>query len=373
MGALRRISLALFLCLCVVLWPAQALAVDSQPTLKEATAAYLMDSSGRVLYEQNPDEEMAMASITKIMTAMVALDAGIPMDQPIDYIWVEFPDWAQTVGYTDADTPTFGELMRATLIFSGNDAALNVAFAVAGSNEAFADLMNQKAQEIGMTHTHFMNPHGLEEEGHYSCARDLVLMGRYAMKHYPFIRDTVHTPQVTVTVGGNTFTLNSTDDLMGVYSGLLGIKTGKTQAGTSFLGCAQRDDITLYSCVLCCETEEGRFTDTRTLLDWGFSLYEHQPLASSSRVLRTVPWQDGFWLRSSVAAQHDTKGAVFCEGEVTHTTVMQKPSLMVASGDVCGTTVWQQEGRHVGSVGYAASAPQARTKAWNSFLAPLFD
>lgn len=365
--------LALLLALCTLLClPLTGYALTTVPDVQEATAACVMDDQGNILYDLNAEEEMAMASITKIMTAMVALDSGIPLDTPIPFIETDFVSDAQLAGYKNGDTPSFRELLQATLIFSGNDAAINVAFAVSGDEATFAGLMNQKAQELGLTHTHFMNSHGIEEEGHYSCARDLVVMGRYAMEHYPFIAQCVQTHSIDVVAGGASVTLESTDSLMGSYEGLLGIKTGRTTSGMSFLGAARRNHVTLYSCALCCPTYEGRFDDTVAMLDWGFDLYEARRLASANAMLRTVAWQDGFWLRCPVAAERDITGQVFCEGQLTYKAVQLKPNSLVRAESTYGTTVWQQEGRHVESATYVAASPQARCHAWNPFVAPLF-
>ena len=345
--------------------------LDSEPTIGTSSAAAVMDEFGNVLFSYNGDVELPLASITKVMTAMVALDSGIPLDQELEFVYEEYPEGSQLAGYQIGDVVTFGELLRVTLIYSANDAATNVAYAVAGSKEAFADLMNQKATEIGMEHTHFTNPHGLEEEGHHSTALDLLVMGRYAMEHYPFIRETVHTPSITIVANGQPVTLESTDHLMGTYEGLLGIKTGNTESGASFLGAACRNNVMLYSCVLCRDDSWGRFEDTASLLDWAYGLYEQKALARSNWILRVAPWQDGFWLRCPVSAQRDVTGYVFPDQRVSYTTVQYKPNSLVAANSTYGTTLWEQGERSVGSVAYQTSRPQ-QSAAWNPIALPLF-
>lgn len=356
----------------LLLTPRVAFAFDTEPVIEHGAAAIVCDESGTMLYGYNEDEVMPMASITKIMTAMVALDSGIDLDEPISFIYEEYPEGSQLAGYKDGDTPTFRELLQATLVYSGNDAATNVAYAVAGSKEEFANLMNQKAEQIGLEHTHFANPHGLEEEGHYSSASDLVKMGRYAMEHYPFIRQTVARDSIVIVADGKEVKLESTDELMGIYLGLLGIKTGNTESGASFLGAARRNLVTLYSCVLCSDTRDGRFEDTVRLLDWGFGLYQDKTLAHGDWLLRVAPWQDGFWLRCPVSAKRTVRGSIFCEGDVNYTTVMFKPNTMVQADATYGTTVWNQEGRHVESVSYDAGRSQ-NVSAWSPLALPLFE
>lgn len=348
-------------------------AIEGEPTITEATAVALIDAFGNVVYERGGEDTLPPASITKVMTAMVALDSGIALDEPIAYVPGEYPEDAQLAGYVEGDTPSFGELLSATLIYSANDAAANVAYAVAGSKEAFAELMNAKAAELGLSRTHFMNPHGLEEEGHYSCALDLCTMGRYALEHYPFIRSAVMSRSTTVVADGKTITLPSTDSLMDTYAGLRGIKTGNTQSGTSFLSSARRDRVTLYACVLCCETRAGRFADTSALLDWGFGLYEQRTLATDGLVTDVMPWADGFWLRLPVTAERDVSGSVF-SGAGVQTTMVSTGSGMFARTDLPQTiTLWRQGRRYVSGVVCRTDETPRRVGAWNPFVLPLFE
>lgn len=350
----------------------RALALDSEPHYDEAQAVCVTDTYGNVLYGNNEMEELPPASLTKVVTAMVAIDSGIPLDTPIDFIVNDFQEGAQLAGYVDGDTPTFGELLRVMLIYSGNDAAFNIAHAVSGSIDGFCDLMNDKVAELGLEHTHFANPHGLEEEGHYSCAHDMCVIGRYALEHYPLIRATVKTPSITIVADGHETTLWTTDELMDLYEGLIGIKTGKTEHGASFLGAARRYHVTLYSCVLCCDSYEGRNNDTMSLLDWGFAQYDMRTLSHRDWTLRTAPWQDGFWLRCPVNAERDMTGGVFSEGSLSCKKSMFRPSTFVGIGSVYGTSLWNQDGRSVGGVTYRTGSTGIADSAWNPIEAPLF-
>ena len=212
--------------------PRVALAFDTTPEFYEAEAVCVIDTEGEVLYGSNEMEELPSASLTKIVSAMVAIDSGIDLDTPIEFVENEYQEGAQLAGYVAGDYPTFGELLRVMLVFSGNDAAYNIALAVAGSVDSFCDLMNEKAAELGLEHTHFTNPHGLEEAGHYTCAYDMCVIGRHALEHYPLIRATVKTSEVSIVAGGIPITLYSTDEMMGTYDGLIGIKTGNTSAAS---------------------------------------------------------------------------------------------------------------------------------------------
>lgn len=350
-----------------------ARAEESQPQVSEAQCYELIDQDGNVLAKKNATQHMAPASITKIMTAMVALDAGMDMDKTCTITDESYQDGAQLAGYTSSDTPTFRELMMAMLVYSANDAAENIAINVAGSVDKFVELMNKKAKEIGMTNTHFVNPHGLEEDGHYSCAHDLALMGRYALQNYPFIARAVTTRSTTVTVGGQQKTLASTDDLMGSYAGLCGIKTGAVESGTTFLGSSKRWGVQLFSAVLGCKTHEGRFTDTAALMDWAYDSYLKKiELSRTARIVRMVTDATSLWGKRAVGASWDAKGRVYAGTDVTYVTTMLPSGLLLGAGDPFGSSVWSQGSRVVARDVYTASSRLVRASSVGVFALPLF-
>ena len=352
---------------------APARAAESKPQVTEAQCYEIVDQDGNVLAKKNATKHMAPASITKIMTAMVALDAGIDMDKKYTITDETYQDGAQLAGYTSSDTPTFRELMMAMLVYSANDAAENIAINVAGSVDKFVELMNKKAKEIGMTNTHFVNPHGLEEDGHYSCAHDLALMGRYALEHYSFIARAVTTRSTTVTVGGTSKTLSSTDDLMSSYAGLCGIKTGAVASGTTFLGSSKRWGVQLFSAVLGCQTHEGRFTDTAALMDWVYDSYLKKiRFSTSSRIVRMVTDPTSLWGKRAVCASWDAVGRVYAGTDVTYTTTMQQSGALLGAGDPFGSSVWKQGSRVVSRDVYTAGSKLVRTSSWDVFALPLF-
>ena len=264
--------------------PTNAMAVESEPNLTEAQSAMVIDAQGNVLYEKNPDEEINMASVTKVMTAVVALESGVSLDTVCNLSAPALDENAMVAGYQSGDTSTLRDLLRAALVYSANDGAYEVAVAVAGSEDDFVQMMNDKAAELGMNNTHFENSHGLDAEGHHSTVHDLTILARYAMTKHPFIADTVRQTEVTVPIGENNVTLPTVDTLLYSYPGLLGIKTGTGNHVTAFLGCARRNGVTLYTSVLGCQTKEGRFTDTASLLDWAFGTYDAHSYASPASV-----------------------------------------------------------------------------------------
>lgn len=335
-----------------------------EPVLSEAQEAYITDQAGNVLYEKNAEQEMPMASITKIMTAIVALDSGKSLDDVCTITVPDLQEDAQMAGYTETDTPTFGELMRVMLVYSANDAAYNIAVNVAGSEDAFVDLMNQKAQELGMTHTHFSNPHGLAEDDHYSCAKDLVTMGRYALENYPLIAQLVSTESTTGTVGGQQVTFNSTDELLGQYQGARGIKTGTVETGTCFLGASERNNVQLFTCVLGCTTNAGRFNDTKALWDWAYSSYNAISLGNSKWLLGLHSYAYNFAFKVAYVAQGDYTGLAWPEGsDVSYTMVSPKTAALLDVNTGYGWSAWKQDGRTLGYAYYGTKSAELPASA----------
>ena len=215
--------------------------------------------------------------------------------------------------------------------------------------------MNEKAVEIGMTHTHFCNTHGLMAEGHQSTARDLALMGRYAMQHYPFIRETVHKRSVTVRVGDEDKTFESTDELLGVYQGLLGIKTGRVESGCTFLGAARRSDIELFSCVLGCATPEGRFRDTEILLNWAYNTYDHRQFCKPGAVVEVVPYTFDYRLSVPVVVSESGDAIVLPNQELTSSHNADLAINTAQPNEALGAITLTQDDHYVATLLYRAS------------------
>lgn len=255
-------------------YPAPVIAGLPERGPPEVTAAswILYDASTEaVLGAKNPDEQRAVASITKIMTALVALERG-DMDDLVTISQRAADTGEREIGLVAGEQITLGALLKAALIHSGNDAATAIAEHVGGSVEGFVALMNQKAQELGLRNTNFVNPHGLDAPGHHSSARDMLVIARAAME-YPEFRDIVRSrivvfpqaPDGTNRVG------TATNLLLGTYEGADGIKTGFTfQALLTFVASAERDGRRLYAVVLGSEGERAHLNDARSLFDYGF-------------------------------------------------------------------------------------------------------
>ena len=244
----------------------------------ECRAAILMEpETGRVLYEKAPDERMPIASITKLMTLLLTFEAirggKLTLDTPVPVSEHAYHMGGSQIWLEPGEQFTLDEMLRAICVSSANDAAVAVAEYVGGSETAFAQQMNTRAAELGMTNTHFANACGLDEEGHLSSARDVALMSREILLHHAEVRNYCSIWMDTLR-GGATQLVN-TNKLLKSYSGITGLKTGTTgKAGGCISASAERDGLRLIAVVLGAASGKERFQAASTLLDYGFSHYE---------------------------------------------------------------------------------------------------
>lgn len=278
--------LGLSIMLCAVpslateeLLPASVQMVASAPAFTDSLPAksYILiePTTGQVLAENNADEKMPPASITKIMTLLLLMERIDSGEISYDDI-VTGSEHANSMGGTQiwlevGEQMTVRDLLKATAINSANDAAVALAEYMAGTEEAFVNLMNQKAQELGMTSTTFKNASGLDADGHLSTARDIAIMSAELLKH-PAITEYTSTYMDSLR-NGETELVN-TNKLVRFYDGCNGIKTGTTDgAGSCLSASAQRDGMNLIAVTMGSSTSKERFASARALLDYGFATY----------------------------------------------------------------------------------------------------
>lgn len=282
-----RLLLAL-LCVLAAAGPGPAVAVAPVP---DATAWLLLEpATGEVLAAREPDARVPMASITKVMTALVALERTSPED--LATVPAEAAIGGSTARLVVGEEVRVEHLLEGLLVASGNDAAVTLARHVSGSEQAFVALMNARARRLGLDGTAFVNPHGLDAEGHHSTVRDLVRLGRVAMRR-PEIRRVVGLGEVDVPGPGGVGvrTLESRNDLLGADPAVDGIKTGNTLgAGYALLAHARRRElgVGLYLAMVGSPSQEARARDAERLLDWGFARYARPELAAAGAVLGTA-------------------------------------------------------------------------------------
>lgn len=270
-----------------LLIPAVSAQASGSPPGLSAVSAILVDGeSGRVLFEKNANEERAIASITKLMTALVAVESAASLEEEVTIL----PEWTGIEGssiYLRAgEIVPLETLLYGLLMASGNDAAVAVAGYCAGTVDAFVERMNAKAAELGMAHTHFTNPNGLSEEGHYSTAYDMALLARACSKNETVARIAA---TKSITLGTRTFTNHN--KLLWRYEGCTGMKTGYTeQAGRTLVSSAQRNGQTLIAVTLCAPND---WADHTALFDYGFGAFSRNILCTAGKEFRRVPVQGG--------------------------------------------------------------------------------
>ena len=258
----------------------------------QAKSAVLMDvNTGTVLYEQNAHEELPPASVTKVMTMLLALEA-VERGQFSLEDTATISERAASMGGSQmymepGEVHTVKELFQGASICSANDACVALAELTRGTEELFVEAMNQRAKELGMDHSHFVNTNGLPAEGHVSCAYDIALMSRELLKH-PEPREWFSTWQTDIQIGlpgkEKTFTLTNTNKMIRSYSGANGIKTGYTQdAGYCLSASATRGDLTLIAVIMGAESSKIRFSEASRLLDYGFANYEAVKVAEKGQ------------------------------------------------------------------------------------------
>lgn len=316
-----------------------------------ASAVLIEQESGRVLYEQNPDEERLIASITKIMTAVVALERGEPQ---MEYT-VTAADMAEgsSMYLRPGDVLRLEELLYGLMLVSGNDAALAVAHCVCGGLEDFVALMNETAARLGMTHSHFANPNGLDAEGHYSSARDMALLAAYALENQDF-RRIVSTASITI---GERYLANH-NKLLRLCEGCIGVKTGYTKAaGRTLVSAAAREGMTLV-CVTLNDGDDWK--DHMALLDYGFENYHMEMAAPAGRVLASTLVRGGTVAQVPLMAAEDLSYPL--AGDETLTVVARAPVSVpapVVPGQVIGQVCAYLDGVEVAAADMVAAAPSA--------------
>ena len=281
MYQLRRLSaLALSLAMTSLFFsplPAAAAQEDNMPLPLSSASALLMEKeTGTVLLQQNAHQKLEPASVTKIMTlllVMEAVDSGrLSLDEPVPVSAHAAGMGGSQVYLKEGERLSVSDLIKCVAVVSGNDCAVALAERLSGSESAFVEQMNQKAQALGMEDTHFVNCTGLPAPGHLTSAYDIALMSRQLLLHHPDIRR--YTTIWTDSIRNGAFGLTNTNRLIRFYDGATGLKTGFTASAQYCMSAtAQRNGMELIAVVMKAPTTAQRFQDASCLLDYGFANY----------------------------------------------------------------------------------------------------
>ena len=269
---------------------------DFAPTAK---SAILVDNlSGKVLYEKNADEKLAPASMTKLASMLIvmeAIDNGSLKFEDKVTISEEAANMGGSQVFLQAgEVYTVYDLLKSVAIASGNDAVVALAEKVGGSVGGFVDMINKRLKELGATNTNFVNPHGLDAEGHYSTARDMSIIARELLKHEKILEFTSIYEEYLEKNDGSRIWLVNTNRLVRFYDGVDGLKTGfTTTAGYCLTATAKKDNFRLISVVMGEDTTENRSSDTVKLLNYGFNTFKINIIKTKGTILGKVRIEQG--------------------------------------------------------------------------------
>ena len=324
----------------------------------DAKSAILIEPvSGTVLYEKNPDEKFAPASVTKIMTmllAMEAIDSGkISLDDKITCSENAKSMGGSTMLLDTGEVRTVEEILKGIAIASGNDAAVAMAEFLSGSTDEFVKLMNERAQELGMTNTTFKNCNGLPVEGHLTTARDISIMSLELLKH-PTILKYSGTYMETISEGRKSpIELVNHNKLVRFFDGCDGLKTGFTQEAKYCISAtAVRDGVRMLAVIMGAPTYKIRNRDASMLMNYGFSKYQGKKLFNKDDDVETVylgKSEDRYY----VAKAKDDLSIVFLkgsEGEPQNKIILNEPKDSYTEGEIVGKCEVYLDGQKVGEV-----------------------
>ena len=262
----------------------------------DAKAVILMEEeSGKVLYEDHPDDKLPIASVTKVMTMLLIMEAvddgRITLDDMVTVSENAMSYGGSTMFLETGEQLTVNDMMKGIAVASANDGCVAMAEYIAGSESAFVDMMNEKAKELGMENTHFVNTNGLDADNHYSSARDVAVMSRELIKHKSVFN---YTSIWMDTLRGGKFQLANTNKLIRFYDGANGLKTGSTSKALCCLSAtAKRNDMQLIAVVLGAPTSALRFSSAKALLDYGFANYAVNTIVTAGEEIDKVHVEKG--------------------------------------------------------------------------------
>lgn len=320
---------------------------DNSLNLESGSAVLMEQTTGQILYEHNPHEQLRPASVTKVMSILLIMEA-------IDSGRISFTDKvscsenARSMGgsqiwLNETEQLTVDEMLKAICVVSANDCTVAMAEHLAGSEELFVEQMNQKAKELGMNDTTFKNCHGIDEDGHVTSSYDIALMSRELMTKHPQI--TKYTTIWMDSLRDGKSELVNTNKLVRNYSGCTGLKTGSTSLALYNLSAtATRDNLSLIAVIMKAPNTATRFAEAKKLLDFGFNTYEFKQFNQKGETIMQIPVQKG--ISGSVEAIIKEDGGILLkkgeDKDITQT--IQLPNSISAP---------IFEGQHLGEIVYS--------------------
>ena len=324
--------------------------------LESASAILIEQSSGRILYAHNIHEQLRPASVTKVMSILLimeAIDSGkISLTDSVPCSENAASMGGSQIWLDTTETLTVDEMLKAICVNSANDCVVAMAEYIAGSEEAFVQMMNDKAYELGMSDTTFKNCHGLDEDGHVTSSYDIAVMSRELLNKYPEIKN--YTTIWMDTLRDGETQLSNTNKLIKNYNGATGLKTGSTSLALYNLSAsATRDDLSLISVIMKAPSTKVRFSEAEKLLDYGFNNFSYQSFGKSGDLIQTISIDKGVRATIPVVLENDTgilleKGS---EKNIEQTvTIDENISAPISSGQKVGEISFSLDGEVLSTV-----------------------
>ncbi len=365
---MKKYLFALVMSLIILINTFAPLAAQAAPQIVSEGAILIDMGTGRVLFEKNADKRLYPASTTKIMTAILALE-NLQLDSVVAASYdavMSIPLGASNIGILEGEQLTVEQLLYSALVASANEACNVLAEYMCGDVDSFVIKMNEKASELGMVNTKFLNPHGLHSPEHYTTARDLAILARYAMQNETF-RVMVSTPQYFINPTNKYFEkriLNNTNYLISsaqnpsyYYSKATGIKTGYTsQAGNCLVSSASKTGTNFIAVTLNAAPQTGAiysYIDSKALFEYGFSNYETRTLAKPGEIIAEAKVKEGLGKDfATLEVANEVHGLLPSDADTkkVEKTVTLKENILapIKVGDVLGEIIYTYEGSELG-------------------------
>lgn len=351
-----------FICVCFMMQSVVVFAEGNTDLGLNAKSAILMEeATGNILYESNPDERLPIASVTKVMTMLLimeAVDSGkISLDDMVTVSENAMSYGGSTMFLETGEQLTVNDMLKGIAVASANDGCVAMAEHLAGSESAFVDMMNEKAKKLGMENTHFMNTNGLDEDDHYSSARDVAIMSRELMKHETIFN---YTSIWMDTLRGGKFQLANTNKLIRFYDGANGLKTGSTSKALCCLSAAaKRNDMQLIAVVLGAPTSAERFASAKSLLDYGFANYAVNTQITAGDEVQKIAVEKGVDKEVDVVAG-DSCSTLVKKGQEDNITkeikIDETITAPIEAGQKIGTMTISRDGEVIADIDLNASS-----------------
>lgn len=346
--------------------------------VSHSKSAVLIDSeSGTILYKKNENERLAPASMTKIMSMLLIMEA-------IDYGNLKWDDEvlisenAASMGgsqvYVQAgETYKVEELLKGIAIASGNDAVIAMAEKTSGTTAEFVNLMNKRAAELGAKNTHFVNPHGLDAENHYSTAYDMALIAQELLKHPKILTYTSIYEDYLQKKDGSSIWLVNTNKLVRFYDGVDGLKTGfTTTAGYCLTATAKKENMRLISVVMGANTSEERTSDTTSLLNYGFNTYQNHTILTAKDILGKKRIENSPEEEAQITLTKDYHQLIKQTAKIPNYSFVVEVEKLVAPlkvGDIVGKAkVIDENGVVVDTLDVTVNKDYPKSSWWEQFL-----